>query len=97
MDAKPTKIPAPDKVACPDQEPSNVEFLADLPEHVRAFFEERQARLKTKDLPMVKGDRPADSLLCFASSNRNAPTAPHQSAFHASRRHFSDTRRARRP
>lgn len=47
MDAKPTKIPAPDKVASPDPEPSNVEFLAELPEHVRAFFEERQARLKT--------------------------------------------------
>jgi hypothetical protein len=46
MDAKPSKIPAPDKVASPDPEPSNVEFLADLPEHVRAFFEERQARLK---------------------------------------------------
>jgi hypothetical protein len=47
MDAKPTKVPAPDKVACPDPEPSNVEFLADLPEHVRAFFEERQDRMKS--------------------------------------------------
>jgi hypothetical protein len=44
MDAKPNKIPAPEKVAFPDPEPSNVEFLADLPEHVRAFFEERQGR-----------------------------------------------------
>ncbi|MFK4442846.1 hypothetical protein ABH944_002955 [Caballeronia udeis] len=42
MDAKPTKIPTPDKVQCPDQEPVAVEFLAELPEHVRAFFDEQR-------------------------------------------------------
>jgi hypothetical protein len=42
MDAKPTKIPTPDKVQCPDQEPVAVEFLAELPEYVRAFFDEQR-------------------------------------------------------
>jgi hypothetical protein len=43
MDEKPTKIPTPDKVSCPDQEPTAVEFLgAELPEHVRAFFDEQR-------------------------------------------------------
>jgi hypothetical protein len=42
MDAKPTKIPTPDKVSCPDPEPVGVEFLAELPEHVRAFFDEQR-------------------------------------------------------
>jgi hypothetical protein len=43
MDAKPTKIPTPDKVQCPDSEPTAVEFLAtELPEHVRAFFDEQR-------------------------------------------------------
>jgi hypothetical protein len=28
MDAKPTKIPTPDTVSCPDPEPVGVEFLA---------------------------------------------------------------------
>ncbi len=38
MDAKPPKIPTPDKVFSPDPEPVGVEFLgAGLPEHVRAF------------------------------------------------------------
>jgi hypothetical protein len=42
MEAKPTKIPSPDKVASPDPEPVGVEFLAELPEHVRAFFDEQR-------------------------------------------------------
>jgi hypothetical protein len=42
MDTKPTKIPSPDKVANPDPEPVGVEFLADLPDHVREFFEEQR-------------------------------------------------------
>ncbi|MCG1053886.1 hypothetical protein KQH49_02450 [Mycetohabitans sp. B5] len=42
METKPTKIPSPDKVASPDPEPVGVEFLADLPEHVRAFFDEQR-------------------------------------------------------
>jgi hypothetical protein len=42
MDAKPTKVPTPDKVSCPDPEPVGVEFLAELPEHVRAFFDEQR-------------------------------------------------------
>ncbi|CCD36596.1 unnamed protein product [Candidatus Paraburkholderia kirkii UZHbot1] len=33
MDEKPTKIPTPDKVHCPDPDPVGVEFLAtELPE-----------------------------------------------------------------
>lgn len=42
MDTKPTKIPVPEKVQCPDQEPVAVEFLAELPEHVRAFLDEQR-------------------------------------------------------
>jgi len=43
MDAKPTRIPAPDKVDRADPEPVAVEFLAsELPEHVRAFLAEQQ-------------------------------------------------------
>jgi hypothetical protein len=42
MDAKPTKVPTPDKVLSPDPEPVGVEFLAELPEHVRAFFDEQR-------------------------------------------------------
>jgi hypothetical protein len=44
MDSRPAKIPAPDKVAFPDPEPAGVEFLADLPDHVRAFFDEQLKR-----------------------------------------------------
>jgi len=41
MDTKPARIPAPDKVVRADPEPVAVEFLAtELPEHVRAFFDE---------------------------------------------------------
>ncbi|WJF90958.1 hypothetical protein QS306_04680 [Paraburkholderia bonniea] len=41
MDAKRAKIPSPDKVLSPDPEPIGVEFMgAELPEHVRAFFDE---------------------------------------------------------
>lgn len=43
METKPTKIPTPDKVSSPDPEPAGVEFLAtELPEHVRAFFDEQR-------------------------------------------------------
>jgi hypothetical protein len=43
MDTKPPKIPTPDKVFSPDPEPAGVEFLgAELPEHVRAFFDEQR-------------------------------------------------------
>jgi hypothetical protein len=43
MDAKPTKIPTPEQVQCPDADPVAVEFLAtELPEHVRAFFDEQR-------------------------------------------------------
>jgi hypothetical protein len=43
MDSKPPKIPTPDKVFSPDPEPAGVEFLgAELPEHVRAFFDEQR-------------------------------------------------------
>ncbi|MDR5833228.1 hypothetical protein [Caballeronia sp. LZ034LL] len=49
MDAKPTKIPTPDKVFCPDQDPVAVEFLAtELPEHVRAFFDEQRNAAQSK-------------------------------------------------
>jgi hypothetical protein len=49
MDAKPTKIPTPDKVFCPDPEPAGVEFLgAELPEHVRAFFDEQRKSRDSK-------------------------------------------------
>lgn len=40
MESKPAKPPSPDKVATPDPEPTGLEFLADLPEHVRAFLDE---------------------------------------------------------
>jgi hypothetical protein len=43
MDLKPTKIPSPDTVKSPDQEPVAVEFLdTELPQHVRAFFDEQR-------------------------------------------------------
>jgi hypothetical protein len=49
MDAKPTKIPAPDNVQCPDADPVAVEFLAtELPEHVRAFFDEQRQSATSK-------------------------------------------------
>ena len=49
MEAKPTKIPPPDKVYSPDQEPVGVEFLAaELPEHVRAFFDEQRRSCESK-------------------------------------------------
>jgi hypothetical protein len=49
MDAKPTKIPSPDSVLSPDPEPVAVEFLAaELPEHVRAFFDEQRAATTSK-------------------------------------------------
>ncbi|WP_270956693.1 hypothetical protein [Burkholderia pseudomallei] len=41
MDERPTRIPPPEKVMSPDPEPVAVEFLAELPEHVRAFFDEQ--------------------------------------------------------
>jgi hypothetical protein len=49
MDAKPTKIPTPDTVQCPDADPTAVEFLAtELPEHVRAFFDEQRKAATSK-------------------------------------------------
>ncbi|MDE1183527.1 hypothetical protein [Paraburkholderia sp.] len=49
MDAKPPKIPSPDKVFTPDTEPAGVEFLgAELPEHVRAFFDEQRKSFEQK-------------------------------------------------
>ncbi|KMZ13854.1 hypothetical protein BHUM_02078 [Candidatus Burkholderia humilis] len=67
MDAKPTKIPTPDKVQCPDSEPTAVEFLAtELPEHVRAFFDEQR-----------KSQRPnkADALNHYAAVVKTTPGA----------------------
>lgn len=49
MEAKPTRIPSPDKVLSPDPEPVGVEFLAaELPEHVRAFFDEQRESRDSK-------------------------------------------------
>ena len=49
METKPTKIPTPDKVCSPDPEPVGVEFLAtELPEHVRAFFDEQRKMCEPK-------------------------------------------------
>ncbi len=49
MDAKPTKIPTPDKVQCPDADPVAVEFLAtELLEHVRALFDEQRKSTSSK-------------------------------------------------
>ena len=49
MDAKPPKIPTPVKVFSPDPEPVGVEFLgAELPEHVRAFFDEQRKSCDAK-------------------------------------------------
>lgn len=49
MEAKPTQIPTPDKIASPDPEPVGVEFLgAELPEHVRAFFDEQRKSYESK-------------------------------------------------
>ena len=49
MEAKHTKIPTPDKVASPDPEPVGVEFMgAELPEHVRAFFDEQRKSCESK-------------------------------------------------
>jgi len=49
MDTKPPKIPTPDKVFSPDPEPAGVEFLgAELPEHVRAFFDEQRKSCEPK-------------------------------------------------
>jgi len=45
----PPKIPTPDKVFSPDPEPAGVEFLgAELPEHVRAFFDEQRKSCEPK-------------------------------------------------
>ena len=41
MDERPTRMPPPEQVMSPDPEPVGVEFLAELPEHVRAFFDEQ--------------------------------------------------------
>ncbi|MEK6425708.1 MAG: hypothetical protein V4801_39550 [Burkholderia gladioli] len=41
MDEKPLRMPPPEKVMSPDPEPVAVEFLAELPDHVRAFFDEQ--------------------------------------------------------
>jgi hypothetical protein len=49
MEAKPAYVPPPDKVASPDPEPVGVEFLAaELPEHVRAFFDEQRKSSERK-------------------------------------------------
>ncbi|HVW50801.1 MULTISPECIES: hypothetical protein [unclassified Trinickia] len=49
MEAKPTHIPPPHKVSSPDPEPVGVEFLAtELPEHVRAFFDEQRKLCEQK-------------------------------------------------
>jgi hypothetical protein len=49
MDTKPARIPAPDKVVSADPEPVAVEFLAtELPEHVRAFFDEQRKETATQ-------------------------------------------------
>lgn len=49
MEARPTPIPTPDKVSIPDPEPVGVEFLAtELPEHVRAFFDEQRKSCEQK-------------------------------------------------
>ncbi|WP_164707846.1 hypothetical protein [Paraburkholderia phosphatilytica] len=49
MDTKPPKAPTPDKVFSPDPEPVGVEFLgAELPEHVRAFFDEQRKSCEPK-------------------------------------------------
>ena len=49
MDAKPPRAPSPDKVFCPDPDPVGVEFLgAELPEHVRAFFDEQRKSFEQK-------------------------------------------------
>ncbi len=42
MDEKPLRMPPPEKVMSPDPEPVAVEFLAELPDHVRAFFDEQR-------------------------------------------------------
>ncbi|WP_174769876.1 hypothetical protein [Paraburkholderia hayleyella] len=43
MDAKSPKAPPPHQVLNADPEPVGVEFLgAELPEHVRAFFDEQR-------------------------------------------------------
>ncbi|ABB07713.1 MULTISPECIES: hypothetical protein [Burkholderia] len=41
MDERPTRMPPPEQVMSPDPEPVGVEFLAELPDHVRAFFDEQ--------------------------------------------------------
>ncbi len=49
MEAKPTKIPPPEKVSSPDPEPVGVEFLStELPAHVRAFFDEQRKLCEQK-------------------------------------------------
>jgi hypothetical protein len=49
MDAKPAYIPPPNKVSSPDPEPVGVEFLgAELPAHVRAFFDEQRKSCDSK-------------------------------------------------
>lgn len=42
MDEKPFGIPPPEQVMAPDPDPVAVEFLAELPDHVRAFFDEQR-------------------------------------------------------
>ena len=41
MDERPIRMPPPEQVMSPDPEPVGVEFLAELPDHVRAFFDEQ--------------------------------------------------------
>lgn len=42
MDEKPTRMPPPEQVMSPDAEPVGVELLDELPDHVRAFFDEQR-------------------------------------------------------
>jgi hypothetical protein len=42
MEDKRMDAPPPEQVMSPDPEPVAVEFLAELPEHVRAFFDEQR-------------------------------------------------------
>jgi hypothetical protein len=42
MDKQRLDIPPPEQVKSPDPEPVAVEFLAELPEYVRAFFDEQR-------------------------------------------------------
>ncbi len=48
MDEKPFCIPPPEKVMAPDPDPVAVEFLAELPDHVLAFFDEQRTSCPPK-------------------------------------------------